>query len=751
MIGPAGKTAVGTRREARSSSLALAAVLAVAGCGSSEPDATPDAGRVGRDAGPSLATVLPRDPGPNAPGFADVDRGGRMPGSELVDVETCERCHQDVAAQWRTSAHSYASFNNPVYRVSVEGVRSEVSRDASRHCASCHDVALLFDRAMGDEVAPTDVRGHFGVNCRTCHGVARVTGDGNGSWILANEPIPVPVRGDAGSLRRHIDSVVKPPLRTAQLCGSCHRAFLGPETGNGFYLAGADDLLAWGRSEYAGSELSRIDDVSGGEQTCQDCHMPDEAATRGDTAADDGVVSSHRFLGGHSWLAAMRGDADALARAQAFLRGAASIDVAAVVHEDGASTMPADGAPVRAGERLRIDVVVRNQRVGHRFPGGTPDSADTWVELEIRDADGRLLGEAGTRQEATGNDPTAHRLRALLAEEHGQPVLARQANRFRAAVFNHTLAPRDATVVELLYAVPARLPALPLEVTARLRHRSRNLELARAACAEHSSARGRAFARAAIRFRGEALDACAREPVTEIASTTIWIGAGAESHTATDARPAWLRLYEHGLGMSHGLQERLDEARPRLMRALELLGAEGHERERAMVMTVLGQVAGRQGRTSEALDWGRQAEELVGAHAAIDRMRGDALAQVWRWAEAGRAYAGAAQTAPYDDSCWSQLAVALGSAGDAVGSLEAARRGLPLAPRDPDMLRAQALALQSLAAPETQARAAMETYLRHRNRDDAPGVRARCSATVPNCALERIPIHPHEVRPHPPG
>jgi hypothetical protein len=53
--------------------------------------------------------------------------------------------------------------------------------------------------------------------------------------------------------------------------------------------------------------------------------MPREEAKLGDVAAKQGTIASHRFPGGHTWMAAMRGDAAQLAAETAMLRGAASM------------------------------------------------------------------------------------------------------------------------------------------------------------------------------------------------------------------------------------------------------------------------------------------------------------------------------------------------------------------------------------------------------------------------------------------
>ena len=93
-------------------------------------------------------------------------------------------------------------------------------------------------------------------------------------------------------------------------------------------------------------------------------------AILGDAGAKAGQIASHRFLGGHTYLATMLGDADRLARNQAFLRGVATIDVPALRRAGGEWVFPAEGAEVRPGERFSMDVVVRSRQVGHAFPGG---------------------------------------------------------------------------------------------------------------------------------------------------------------------------------------------------------------------------------------------------------------------------------------------------------------------------------------------------------------------------------------------
>lgn len=67
----------------------------------------------------------------------------------------CAGCHQEVAAEWRTSGHRTAS-TDPVYR-------RQLAREPLPFCRGCH-------APESDPTAPTDAVGDaLGVGCVTCH------------------------------------------------------------------------------------------------------------------------------------------------------------------------------------------------------------------------------------------------------------------------------------------------------------------------------------------------------------------------------------------------------------------------------------------------------------------------------------------------------------------------------------------------------------------------------------------------------
>ena len=703
-----------------------------------------------------MAPALPQSGGPFGPSFTHVDDAGDELGARLADSgDSCASCHAEVVAQWQGSAHAAASFDNPIYRVSVERFRAAQGNEASRMCAGCHDIALLVDGAMDSEVVPTDPRAHAGVGCLVCHGIVETRPDGNGSYRLRGDDPAIPLQDDPASLSAHRARMGGATLRTAALCGACHKSFLSTDTGHDHHLAGADDFGAWRRSVHAGSHLDRVD-AELPQRRCADCHMPRVAASRGDAAAEEGTVRSHRFPGGHTWLAAMQGDDAQREASETLLKRAATLRVSAVRRTGGDPMLPADGARIAAGEEVTLELTIRNLGAGHRFPGGTLDALDTWVEVTVVDARGEMVASAGTRWRDGVLDDSLHRLHATILDGEGQPVPERAIERFRAPGYDHTILPRDRQLVRFGFAAPAALgpERWPLAVSAKLLHRSREPALQKAACELSRASSGRAWAEARARRGRPPIDPCDPLPVTMLAEHRVTLAEGGATETAAPPEPPALSAevavlaLDHGAAWAHALVEEVDRARPSFELALRALEGETSRRARRMRATALlglAGVAARQGRISEMEQWLGAAEGVVPGEPAYAWLRGRALSSVWRHAEAIPWLRVAAAGAPEDDRAWSALALASGSAGRHQAALSAARRALTLTPRAPDPLRTQALALRGLGRSEIEVRTALQAYLEHRRPDDGPALRSRCSMDVAGCARERTPNHVHPL------
>jgi hypothetical protein len=685
----------------------------------------------------SLDPAMPRMSGAFGPSFARMKAGETPTTTVINEVETCSACHSQVVQEWKESVHAFSAFNNPFYRVSLEDFTQARDPKMAKFCNGCHDIAVVFDETP-ELVAAHQKEGFSGVTCATCHGATEVFRAGNGSYVLTTEPIPLPTPGDEASLKAHRARVGGAATKTNDLCISCHRGFMSDETGHGALIRGVDEWGPWRRSAYRGSHASRIDEPVE-EASCISCHMSF------DVEGAQGPHRSHRFPGGHTAISALVGGKEQLRAQQVLLEGEASLDVRPL-RLTGAGGVPVSEAEaVVPGQDLVFDVVIRNESVGHLFPGGARDMRDTFLTLELKDAQGRALARSGFDHAQGKDEPGAYRMRTVVLDEQGKAVFEHKVADFRTAVIDRTLEPRDAGVARFAWAVPKELAAesLPLSVEVKLHNRRIQPAHHARTCAESKTERGKAFRDATKRWNGVDVDPCEPQPVLEVAQAQTWLGAGAQAKL--DARlgtPLWKRLWVHGLALSKQIQENQDEAKRAFEGAREALASDAPPWARASITLELAKVAGRQGRTDDAMALCDEAERLMPGHPAIPLARGEALSNVWRWEPAASAFRLATERAPNDDRGWRGLAIALGSLGRRGESLDAARAGLKQEPRDHNLLLSQSLALDKLAPEDPRAKQAKEVWLRYRRDDLASAIQGKCvDPSSEDCQKARLGVY----------
>ena len=101
------------------------------------------------------------------------------------------------------------------------------------------------------------------------------------------------------------------------------------------------------------------------------------------------------------------------------------------------------------GTTVRVDAVVRTRKIGHFFPGGTVDALRCWLELQARDADGRVLaGAAASTDNGRGPvDNGAHFYRSYQLDGEGNPINKRNAWQARSVLYVRLIPPGAADTV----------------------------------------------------------------------------------------------------------------------------------------------------------------------------------------------------------------------------------------------------------------------------------------------------------------
>jgi Flp pilus assembly protein TadD len=470
--------------------------------------------------------------GPSSPFFpssANTNVDGIIPANFFLTSAACGRCHRDIYEQWNSSAHHFSSFNNQWYRKSVEYMQDVVGTRPSKWCAGCHDHAVFFngrfDRPIREQIDTPEAQA--GLACTSCHAITRVNGTmGQGDFVVEYPPLHDLATSENPVLRfahdrllyldpqPHRETFLKPFHReqTPEFCSTCHKVHLDVPVNAYRWFRGFNDYDNWQASGVSG-EGARSFYYPQKSQRCADCHMP--LVPSSDPSAKNGMVRSHRFPAANTALPFVNRDGPQLKAVQDFLRdGQISVDVFGLVRAPtpagDALTVQAAGEPrlsssfavgeesinfgatqavvqpaaeviapldrvdgwVRAGESVRLEVVVRTRKVGHFFPAGTVDAFDVWVELEAVDDRGRVLLHSGRLDEENGGpvERGAHFYRSLLLDEHGNPINKRNAWAARSVAYVRLIPPGAADTVHYRLDVPKDAGGR-VRVTARVKYR----------------------------------------------------------------------------------------------------------------------------------------------------------------------------------------------------------------------------------------------------------------------------------------
>ncbi len=469
--------------------------------------------------------------GPHSPFFpssAKTNVGGIIPANFFMDSERCGECHKDIYEQWKGSMHHFASFNNQFYRKSIEHMQDVVGTRPSKWCAGCHDHAVFFngrfDRPIKEQVNTPEAQA--GLGCMSCHSIVHVASSmGNGALTIEYPPLHELASSRNPLIRKmdyfltylnpgpHKKTFMKPFMRqdAAEFCSACHKVHLDVPVNSYRWLRGFNDYDNWQASGVSG-QGARSFYYPEKSANCADCHMPLVASQ--DPGNQRGKVHSHRFPAANTAVPYVTGDAKQLATTEKFLKsGFISVDIFAMspVEEDkrqtamirrageapqamstfavgeeaeqtgqvllrdvGKVAAPIDqsGALVKPGSTVRVDVVVRTRKIGHFFPGGTVDAFDVWLELQARDADGRIIFWSG-RVEDNGRgqvEPGAHFYRSFMLDGEGNPINKRNAWQARSTLYVRLIPPGAADVAHYRVTVPKDARG-PISLTARLNHR----------------------------------------------------------------------------------------------------------------------------------------------------------------------------------------------------------------------------------------------------------------------------------------
>jgi tetratricopeptide (TPR) repeat protein len=410
----------------------------------------------------------------------------------LKAVSRCGECHERITEDARRSAHKFSSFNNIFYKGTVVAMREKYPLVDTKWCAGCHDPALLFTGLMDKPDLDFDrEEAQLGLTCMACHAIEPRSQLGNGdyvmkgakiySWerskdpkVLAAHDILLKAKPDG-----HAKSLTPHNITKGVFCATCHKAQVPPELNRWKWLRVQDEYDHWHDS---GVSLNNIRSFYHPKEAkrCQDCHMPLVADPKDPAANADGLVRGHLFAAANTALPYMRGDKDMIRRQESFLQNAVRADFTAIVLEPEGEPgeaqrlfAPAYLKPpaVKPGQIVEAHLVLRNFGVGHRFPGGTTDSNEVWVQFEARVGDEAPFFVSGLIDPKTGLvDRRAQFYRTWALNRQGERVVNRIGPDVYTRVYSKWIGPGSADIVRYRIRVPADAKG-PVRLRAVLRYR----------------------------------------------------------------------------------------------------------------------------------------------------------------------------------------------------------------------------------------------------------------------------------------
>lgn len=234
---------------------------------------------------------------------------------------------------------------------------------------------------------------------------------------------------------------------------------------NGFRVEHTYD--EWKKSVYAEKGI-----------VCQDCHMRtveqailvartlkrvDVLGKTSLMSAKERAIHPHLFVGGNADAEQLTGSAAHSAEAEARLKSAATL----------ALELP---ATIEKNGELALVVAVTNVGAGHALPTSLTELREMWVELTVRDADGRELLRSGRLDPEGELAPNTLRFGSELLDASGK----RTFKLWEAASFawKRCIAPKATERETFRVRVPADAHG-PITAEAKLRFRSASPKLVR--------------------------------------------------------------------------------------------------------------------------------------------------------------------------------------------------------------------------------------------------------------------------------
>lgn len=258
--------------------------------------------------------------------------------------------------------------------------------------------------------------------------------------------------------------------------------------------------------------------------------MPPEAITVADPGAKNGLLASHRWLGGNTAIPFYYGFTDQLHDTESFLASQRlDIDIFALRTSGGlVAPLGSTNFGIASGTKVQIILVIRNKGLGHSLIPEQRDFFEAWVEFAVKDQSGHEVFHSGFVAPNGNLDRHAHSFTNRLIGEDGTLLSKHEVWDRRAVAYDKTIQSGRSAIVRYEFFVPVTLTG-SLTVTARVNYRHFNQEYLDFVLGPNHP----------------------EYPIVNMAeaSRTIQVGTNAASRNQADKSSEWMRWNNYGIAL----------------------------------------------------------------------------------------------------------------------------------------------------------------------------------------------------------
>jgi len=448
--------------------------------------------------GPSFASYEPPSqyraaPGqdPFRPSLARTSSGRPLDPRLLGNSDSCGAtgCHRVIYQEWLASAHHWSSEDH--FFQSVRSATTEVRGvHETEKCAGCHEPVSLLSGYKTPTLGSAAPGYREGDSCVVCHAVSGYDERGIGSYVLRVTK-PYLYEHSGGRYARALNHFLIRAypeqhdrdydltiVRKPESCAPCHKEYDVFDKKEGPVEVEAQfDEWKSGRWNTAPNPADRL--------YCQQCHIYYETTPQPADAdpydLKTGLGCRHRnhyFAAANQYLPSLLSSADAagqVRRVESWLRGERVVPEIEKVCKRGAVVSLKILAPrdIRPGQAAQVRILLTNEKAGHNFPTGPLNIIRSWVEVVVRDKDGRGIFHSGQLDARGHIEAGSIILKPTAIDTRGRAILEPDVWHPKGPIYRPSIAPGHTGTYDYEFRAPAKLRA-PLTVTARLRYRKAN-------------------------------------------------------------------------------------------------------------------------------------------------------------------------------------------------------------------------------------------------------------------------------------